>query len=108
MTESAIAQIQAPGNAPLGTLFHAPHVRLLNESGDEPVLLPAESGGLRPHPVHADIEKAMVTQVNHGPSQVSITFNNQRHEGYSRAQAGCAIVEVQRVQPIALWSTDHR
>lgn len=80
MTGPASASTQAPGSAPSGKLFHAPRVRLLQENASDPVLLPPESGGLRPHPVHADIERAIVTQVNHGPSQVSITFNNQRHE----------------------------
>ena len=80
MSEPATARTSGTRSEPLGRVFHAPQVRLLSESSSEPITLPAESSDTRPHPVHADIERAVVTQVHHGPSQVSITFNNQRHE----------------------------
>ena len=80
MTQPASTPLQSPGNEPLGQVYHAPQVRLLSETTGEPVTLPPENNDTAAHPVHADIERAEVTQVHHGPSQASITFNNQRHE----------------------------
>jgi hypothetical protein len=88
MTQPATTQTQSVTNEPQGRYFHAPQVRLLiDDSGEgtDPIVLPptSDANGVS-HPVHADIERAEVTQVHNGPSQASITFNNQRHEDTSR------------------------
>lgn len=78
------ATVQSADDNNLGRYYHAPQVRLLigdSGGGTEPIVLPptSDANGVS-HPVHADIEHAEVKQVHHGPSQVSIRLNNQRHE----------------------------
>ena len=82
MSQPATTQLSEDQS--LGRYYHAPQVRLLigdGGQGTEPIVLPptSDANGVS-HPVHADIEHAEVSQVNHGPSQVSIRLNNQRHE----------------------------
>jgi len=84
MTEPTTARTPSVRTEPLGRAYHAPQVRLLSETSNQPITLPPESRDIRSHPVHADIERAEVTQIHNGPSQASITFNNQRHEDTRR------------------------
>lgn len=79
MTTPADCQALATGARP-GTQFYAPSVELLDENSASIVIPPDASAGGRSHPVHADIERAEVTQTHHGAAQMSVTLNNQRHE----------------------------
>lgn len=86
MTEAVAEQAQTTG-APPGTSFFAPAVHLLDENAtgsdqSDQAIIFGQAGDSQAHPVHVDIERAEVTQVNHGPSQVSVTLNNQRHQSY--------------------------
>ncbi len=79
MTTPADCQALTTGARP-GTQFYAPSVELLDEKRESIVIPPDASAGGKSHPVHADIERAEVTQTHHGAAQMSVTLNNQRHE----------------------------